>query len=55
MTAPVRPRTLLDRIGRTRSLSWPVVITAYVFTWLAFILDLPSPGMPEQAIRVVDL
>ncbi|MBK9739410.1 MAG: hypothetical protein IPO93_07830 [Actinobacteria bacterium] len=55
MTAPVRPRTLLDRIGGPRSLSWPVVITAYVFTWLAFILDLPSPGMPEQAIRVVYL
>ena len=52
MTDSIRPRTLLDRIGGPQSLSWPVVIAAYVFTWLAFVFDLPSPGMPEQAVRV---
>jgi len=55
MTAPIRSRTLLDRIGGPSALSWPVVIAGYVFTWLAFLFDLPSPGMPEQAVRVVYL
>lgn len=52
MTDRIRPRTLLDRIGGPESLTWPVIIAGYVFTWLAFIFDVPSPGMPEQALRV---
>ena len=36
MTASIRPRTLLDRIGGPHALTWPVIITGYVFTWLAF-------------------
>jgi hypothetical protein len=55
MTDPLRPRTTLDRIGGPNSLGWPVVVAAYVFTWLVFIFDLPSPGMPEQAVRFVFL
>jgi hypothetical protein len=52
MTAAIPSRSLLDRIGGPQSLSWPVVTAAYVFTWMAFILDVPSPGMPEQAVRM---
>ena len=55
MTASIRRRTALDRIGGPQSLSWPVVISACVFTWTAFVLTLPSPGMPEEAIRVAFL
>lgn len=52
MTDSIRPRTLLDRIGGPHSLTWPVIIAGYVFTWLAFVFDLPSPGMPEQGLRI---
>jgi hypothetical protein len=55
MTASIRPRTLLDRIGGPESLSWPVVMAAYVFTWTAFIFELPAPEMPEQVIRIAYL
>jgi hypothetical protein len=55
MTAPLRPRTLLDRIGGPASLSWPVVLAAYVFTWMAFIFELPAPQMSEQVIRIAYL
>jgi hypothetical protein len=55
MRRAIRPRSTLDRIGGPSALSWPVVITAYVFTWLVFLFDLPSPGMPEQVVRIVYL
>ena len=55
MTTTIRPRSTLDRIGGPNALSWPVVITGYVFTWLVFLFDLPSPGMPEQGVRMVYL
>ncbi len=55
MTDSIRPRTLRDRVGGSQALSWPVVIAAYVFSWMVFLFDLISPGMPEQAVRVIYL
>lgn len=53
MTTAARPRTLLDRIGGPAATSWPVIAVAAGFTWMAFILLLPAPAAPQQAVRVV--